>query len=106
MALEKIVFDTGTIITHQFLNNLQDAVIAEQNKNKLLLYNEEGSGFVVPYSANTTTPNMPTSSVLPSVAPIVGDVVIGITTGNIGIVTAVSTSTMSVKGKGLRLLSQ
>ena len=106
MALVKITFHTGDIISAQFLNAVQDAIIALQTEKRVLLYDEDGSGYTIPYNINTTVSNIPFSGLMPSTTPRVGDIAVGITTGNIGVVTAVSSTTMSVTGQAKRLLSQ
>lgn len=103
MPFTKTTFVTGDIISAQFLNDLQDAVIALQDEKRVILYDEEGSGVQVPYNIGTAVRNTPVSGIKPTVTPKVGDTILGITTTNVATVTAVSSTTMTVTGIGKRL---
>lgn len=89
-----------TLITSQFLNDLQDYVL-ERHYPQVLLY-MEGSGNQVPASAGGTA-QLTDQGVLPDIVVIPGDIVIGTGSGAIAVVTDVVDQDIVVTGLGIGL---
>lgn len=99
MAWQKINFD-HSVITSEFLNDFQDALIALENEPRLLIFNEGTSRKVLPNVSGTTLSGLDKSYLFPTVTPRVGDTLYGNKTNYLATVTAVSGTTMTVVGTG------
>ena len=84
MSWTKTVFD-HTLITSQFLNDLQDFIIALDTRPQLVLYAEAGSD-IIPTSG---TAQIGAQGLVMDRDPVVGDVLLGTQTGNYARVTSV-----------------
>ena len=99
MALEKIVFD-HSVITSQFLNDLQDAVIELQNTPRLLIFNERESRKFLPTAVGTNVSGLETRYLTPNVTPRKGDILYGNQSNYLAEVQTVSGTSMTAAGTG------
>lgn len=104
MSFNKTVFN-HSVITSQFLNDLQDELIEvgglarSRQYPQLLLYDEADK--LVPVDEEVS--GYHAKSLWPQITPIVGDIVIGLSTKHFGYITAVGPNSFYVQGMDMTL---
>lgn len=95
MAWQKVEFD-HTLITSEFLNELQDYIIMLESRPQFVLL-EEDSNNIVPSSGTAV---VGAQSLMMDREPQIGDIVLGSRTMNYAKVTAYDGQDMTVTGLG------
>lgn len=107
MSFSKTVFN-HTVITSQFLNDLQDELIEldglarSRQYPQLLLYDEADK--LIPVDEELSGYHK--KSLLPEIDPIIGDIVIGVSTQHVGYITAVGPNSFYAQGMDMTLGEQ